>query len=332
MKRLILILKRVFFGMKRLPEDIREFGLRAALWRWYLYVLPSRKKMRYISFMTKYMNKIFKPVTDEFIKGTYDSDLSVPKDHITPRKIPVWVCWLQGERSMPELVRMCYRQLKKNIPEYAEIYLLTLDNYSWYITLPDYVIRKFNEKKITMIHFTDIMRVSLLYAYGGMWIDSTVFTSRRLPDEFFGSRFYGQKMADKNRYPDEPSNAQWSGFLMSGEKGNKLFCYLRNTLWHYWSRHDKLIEYLILDYCLLSAYNAMPEFKADIDNIKPNNEALWELWKRINKEYDEEEYKQIIKSTTFFKVSYKAELKKYTDEGKETFYKHMLDLSNSIGE
>ena len=332
MKRLLLILQRVFSYALQIPGDTKEFGFNAALWLWWVNVLPSQKGQRYIAFMTKWMNKCFEPVTEAFRNNTYDADMHIPENHIQPKKIPIWVCWLQGEESMPELVKLCYRQLKKNAPDYTEIHLLTIDNYDRYITLPKYVIRKFEEKKITMIHFTDIMRVSLLYAYGGMWIDSTVFTSKRLPDEFFKSRFYGQKMADKTRYPNEPSKAQWSGFLMSGQQGNKLFCYLRNTLWHYWNKQDTLIEYLILDYCLLSAREAMREFGEDIDNIKPNNEGLWELWNRINSPYNSDEYGRITSSTTFFKTSYKTELKKYTDKGEETFYKHMLDISNETGE
>ena len=330
MKRFLLILKRFFVGLSKLPRDIVEFGLNASFWRLVLYVLPSMRNVPYRKAMEKYLDKQFAPVTKQFNNNIHDADYHVPQNHIQPDKKPIWVCWLQGEDYMPELVKMCYRYLQRNKPEYAEIHLITLDNYKKYITLPDFVEEKFNKGQITKVHFTDIMRVHLLYAYGGLWIDSTVFTSRTLPDEFFMSRFYGQKMKDPNKYIHEPSRAQWSGFLMGGEKGNLLFCYLRNTLWYYWEKHTVLVEYLILDYCLVSAYKHFPEFKKDIDAIKPNNENLWEIWNHMEYAYDENLYNDIIKDTTFFKLSYKKELKKFTDSGNETFYNHLLEQSLNI--
>ena len=186
-KRTLRILKRVFSYGREFPKNVKEFGFCAAMWLWVIYVLPSLKGPNYIAFLTKYMDKFFEPVTEQFENGSYDADLHIPDDHIKVGKSPVWVCWLQGEDNMPELVQACYKQLKKNIPEYAEIHLITMDNYSKYITLPEFVIEKFNEGKITMIHFTDLLRSSLVYAYGGMWIDSTVWTSKKISDDFFQS-------------------------------------------------------------------------------------------------------------------------------------------------
>lgn len=30
-------------------------------------------------------------------------------------KVPVWVCWWQGEESMPELVKMCFKTSERYI-------------------------------------------------------------------------------------------------------------------------------------------------------------------------------------------------------------------------
>jgi len=326
-ERIRLILSRFFCGGKTFIADWREFGFCAALWLWVLYVLPSLKGPRYIKFLTKYMDKQFKKITDEFKAGNHNSDLMIPDNHITPEKKPVWVCWLQGEESMPELVKMCYNQLKKNIPDYAEIHLITLDNYSSYITLPDYIIEKFNSGSITMIHLTDIFRSCLLYSYGGMWIDSTVFTTKGIPDEFFNEPVWAQHTCNEDKYKNEPSRAKWSGFLMGGKQGNPLFCYMRNSLFHYWSEHKKLIEYIILDYSILTAYNNFDDIRKNIDDISCNNENMWELTKVINDGYDEKLYRDITDDTIFFKLTYKMELKKQTDDGKPTFYAYLLDIS-----
>ena len=66
-------------------------------------------------------------------------------------KIPVWVCWWQGEDSMPELVKMCYARLKQVIDsEKMEIHLITLDNYKKYVTFPEHVTQKFEQKIIKL--------------------------------------------------------------------------------------------------------------------------------------------------------------------------------------
>lgn len=328
LRRLLTILKRALIEICQIPENIKEFDLKTSMWLWYVGTFPSKRQSKgYIKAITEYTDKYFKDVTESFKNGTYDKNTYIPENAEIPKKIPVWVCWLQGEESMPELVKTCYKQLKKNIPDYAELILLSFDNIGKYIELPDYIKEKNINGKIANFEFADILRVSLLYAYGGMWIDSTVFTARTLPKDFFENEFYGQKMKDENEYWYEPSKAKWSGFLMSGKKENTLFAYVRNTMYHYWKKHNKLVEYIMLDYCILSAYNNFDKFKKQIDNIKCNNEELWELNNHINDKFDIGMYNDMIKKTTFFKLSYKGVLKDCTDSGDMTFYKYIKEIN-----
>jgi len=102
---------------------------------------------------------------------------------------------------------------------------------------------------------------------------------------------------------------------------------MRNSLFHYWSEHKKLIEYIILDYSILTAYNNFDDIRKNIDDISCNNENMWELTKVINDGYDEKLYRDITDDTIFFKLTYKMELKKQTDDGKPTFYAYLLDIS-----
>ena len=41
---------------------------------------------------------------------------------------PIWVCWWQGEKQMPELVKQCYKLLKKYSGTHP-VKLLTKNNY-----------------------------------------------------------------------------------------------------------------------------------------------------------------------------------------------------------
>ena len=67
--------------------------------------------------------------------------------------------------------------MKKKIPcDYAQLHLITYENYSDYVELPDYVVEKHKNGTISRAHFSDVLRFSLLKTYGGMWIDSTAFS------------------------------------------------------------------------------------------------------------------------------------------------------------
>ena len=88
-----------------------------------------------------------------------------------PRKI--WFCWLQGMENAPELVKVCHESLCKNIKD-REIVVLTNENLSQYVHLPEYIERKHKKGIIPDAAFTDMLRLELLCKHGGAWIDSTV--------------------------------------------------------------------------------------------------------------------------------------------------------------
>ena len=70
----------------------------------------------------------------------------------------VWVCWLQGMENAPELVKVCYELLCKNIND-REIVVLTNENLSQYVHLPEYIERKHEKDIIPDAAFTDMLRL-----------------------------------------------------------------------------------------------------------------------------------------------------------------------------
>lgn len=86
----------------------------------------------------------------------------------------IWVFWWQGELAMPPVIKECYKSILRNCNG-RTVVLLDQNNFKDYITLPDYILRKFYEGVISKTHFSDILRVGLLKEYGGMWIDAAIF-------------------------------------------------------------------------------------------------------------------------------------------------------------
>jgi mannosyltransferase OCH1-like enzyme len=85
----------------------------------------------------------------------------------------IWVMWWQGVNNAPALVKKCVNILKQKSPDY-EVTFLDKDNYHEYVQIPMYITDKFNGGGISIANYSDVIRMALLYQYGGYWIDSTV--------------------------------------------------------------------------------------------------------------------------------------------------------------
>jgi hypothetical protein len=85
---------------------------------------------------------------------------------------------------MPPIVQSCFQSLCSHAGNHL-VHLITQENISKYVTIPDYILRKVQEGKISFTHFSDILRMCLLYEHGGLWIDATVYVSQPIPEKVF---------------------------------------------------------------------------------------------------------------------------------------------------
>lgn len=86
--------------------------------------------------------------------------------------------------------------MKKYIKD-REIILITKDNFSYYINLPNFIMKKFNNGNISIQQFSDIIRVYLMYNYGGIWLDATILIKDKLDNAIFNYNFYSVKREKK---------------------------------------------------------------------------------------------------------------------------------------
>lgn len=82
---------------------------------------------------------------------------------------------------MPPLVYSCYTSILRNAGTHP-VHLVTMENYQNYVEIPEYIIEKLEKGIITWATFSDIMRVSLLARWGGIWLDSTIYLMKPLPN------------------------------------------------------------------------------------------------------------------------------------------------------
>lgn len=313
---------RIVCETKEYPARLKEYGYKVAGATFVDGLIPPEKHPFYIKTIENYVDHFMEPIIEKYRDWK-------PDGAQTPRteNIPVWCCWWQGCNQMPELVQMCNTRLCQLIPSgEAELHMITKDNYQEYVSIPPYIIQKFESGKMSITALSDVLRVALLAQYGGFWIDSTVFISERFPVEFIRNSFYTQRMFDPVKWKHEACKGRWCGFLMGGREGNIIFLLLRDAFFTWWETHDSVIDYVILDYFLLAGYKNLPAIQEQIDNVPINNPDVFEMYKVLNEPYAPELYARLTNNTNLHKLTYKMELMRYTADGVRSLYGYLQQL------
>lgn len=109
----------------------------------------------------------------------------------TPKKdiqnCVIWQYWDEGISNAPELVKNCIRSVEINKGNLQHI-VLSEENVFDLITLPDYILKKWN--LINPTKKSNLIRLSLLSSYGGVWIDSTCFLNEEIPWKYRNSDIF----------------------------------------------------------------------------------------------------------------------------------------------
>lgn len=239
------------------------------------------------------------------------NDKTCPK--VSPKDYQIYFCWLQGEDNLPPLIQCCYNSLKVNAGKYKVVFI-DEKSYANYITLPEHILKKFSEGKISRTHFSDIVRVNLLEQYGGLWLDSTILVTEPLEKykhfwkmPYFTQKFYQEKSL-YNHYFTNPSFGRWATFILgSAILHNPFFVYMKDFYNEYWRDFDEIIDYVLMDYMMDIAYENIPFVKQEFDAVPINNDRAWSLLGTLNLPYDRYPYDKIFKGNFLNKLNWKSQ-------------------------
>lgn len=261
----------------------------------YLY----NKNTRFIALKDKYYKKLYKE-NEKFIENYI-----LKERKYVDRKKRIWICWLQGYDAAPPLIKACINSIESNNPNF-EIVLLTEENINKYITLPEHIERKYKEGKIGRAHYSDILRISLICKYGGIWIDSTVLcTDSQFLENISHFPLFVFKVLDLNRKDDESIVA--SNWLLSAFEESKILLLTRDLLYKYWENHDYAVDYYIFH---LFFAMASRKYHEEWDKIPMyNNRTPHTLMFELENDFNENRWKQIIKMSDIHKLTRHIEFK-----------------------
>lgn len=305
-------------GKKLVKQYIRSGSLVTAVTE-FLLLGKSRTSLEILRLATQLKTKqnLEKKYKKYLIDFEKNYDYSLP--HISSNKI--WFCWFQGIENAPELVKVCYSSIKKNLKE-KEILLITSENMGQYVQFPDYIIEKWKKGIITHTHMTDLLRLALLIQYGGTWVDATVFCSeeiKNIPNYFFDSDLFFYQ----NLKPGRDGDAYYiSSWFMTAKTNNKILMATQSLCYTYWSKNNYMIDYFLL-HVFMSI--VLDYYKEDWNKIIPCSNATPHILSlRLFDEYDDEIWNAIKTQSPFHKLTYKYNNLQSSKQG--TFFNIVLGL------
>lgn len=244
-------------------------------------------------------HQVITDLCEEYVK---DITVTIPRGAI-PERLPkeyVFSMWLQGEKHAPQIVKSCWKSIRRHCK--AELIILDADNIDRWIDLPDGFLERWRKGNVLSSHVSDLCRVELLWKYGGYWMDATDYMCHPIPGFIDNEPF----------------------FIYLGDEGHSPFiqsCFIRSYAHHpvigawrdafraYWEKHTKACDYFVLHrlfrHCVLSnpevakLFNQMPH----ISHYCTHSVRWGGYWESP---FDEETFHQITLEGAFQKMEYKS--------------------------
>ena len=289
--------------MARYRQILKYYGLKLT----YVYFLAQKSDKMFYDFRRKIL-------LDFVLKLRKEAQLVDSSDEkeevVTEFPKMIWTMWQQGEAQMPKTVKASIKTIKDFAQRNGcDFHLLTNDNLEYFINIPKDITEKYKNKELSAAHYSDIIRFSLLYQYGGIWMDATLFVSPYATVKMFEGNFFS--LNHPPTYPEQMERTigdfKWSGFFLAGQKGGSHFKHIRDLYLYYVRKYPVFIHYLMMDYFILSEYKCKPYFENLVDRlpILAPAERVWFLRDHSHDLFDEKEWEEVLKTTPIMKTTYK---------------------------
>ena len=276
-----------------------------------------RQSLKKHEFVLNYLKKECKSIISQY--------KNIAENHDSTESYRIWILWWQGEENAPDLVKACINSSRKNANG-ASVTVITQDNVDDFIKIPDYIVEKREKGWISFAQLSDIIRFMLLEKYGGLWLDATVFTAQPIPTSYFSYPFFSQHT--KWQKTCFVQHNLYHGFIIASRPHAKIVSFAKDMFLSYWQTHDTLVDYLMIDYIIMLAYNEFKDVHNEIDTLPYSSERLYDLVHLLDKPFNDKEFSSLCDDCIFSKLDWHKKYKTQAD-GKITYYSKLLDLYRS---
>lgn len=238
-----------------------------------------------------------------------------------PTNQVIWIFWRQGEKNAPQIVKKCISSIREHAGKHPVI-VLDQESLHNYIIMPDFIEQKHQKGKISDAHYSDLLRISLLIAYGGYWCDATCFLTSSISEIIEESSFF---MFNRDLLSNNTSPCECSNWFIKANKENTILIKLRNILFHYFKQHKIILNYYIFHITLGLLIHTDAQVRKDweqkpyICNMNPHV-----LQFSFSKPFNEKVYQHILNSSFIHKLTYKYK-KEILNSSEYNFLKHLLN-------
>ena len=275
-------------------------------------------------------------LNEYFTKGIKAEQIK-PKKSFENEKI-IWQFWGQGWdfEKLPDVVKISYKSVEKYKKDY-EIIHLDMNNINDYLEIPAYILKKVENKKMGFAHFTDIIRLALLYNYGGVWIDATILLTDYLPQEYFEMDYFMfqrddnlENKKDWENYDDfyfswnNEMKVRVLNSIIFAKKNNEIIKTLLDMLLIFWEHNDLVPNYFFFQVLyteLIENYYKKKQCKIVSDTLTHELIRVW-----FDK-FSQEKLDEITKRNNVHKLTYKIDSGKRDTKGTFLdYFKKMYDI------
>lgn len=214
----------------------------------------------------------------------------------------IWIYWRQGFEQAPSLVKKCIMSARRYSGKYRVV-LLDERNRRNYVKFPDFIEKKHDEEVIKEALFSDLLRISLLIHYGGVWCDATCLWTAEMPDVVKKSDFF---MFSESQMVANITPIVGSSWFIKAHKNDIILTKTMNCLFNFWYRYNFLPHYFIFHLVLALVVKEDDEAKgywSDMPYICNMNPHVMQF--SLDKPFSNQLYESIKSQCFIHKLTYK---------------------------
>lgn len=238
-----------------------------------------------------------------------------PKKQFAHQKI-IWQYWGQGiDENLPEIVKICFASVDKHKDDFTVI-RLDDQNLGDYLELPDFVWQKRKNPEFKPAFFADLLRLALLYHYGGIWIDATILLTAPIDQQLQSQDFFMFSRHKKAENQDfwTQFNADYFGWhqhhyvnilnsFIIAKQHNLIIKDCLQILLNFWHTQNRITHYFffqIMFDVLMQKYADYYQEFLNIDDTLPHL-----LVAKLEQPFNQDEYDKMIARCQIHKLTYR---------------------------
>lgn len=236
------------------------------------------------------------------------------KKEFTHQKI-IWQYWGQGiDDDLPDIVKMCFKSVDKYKGDFIVI-RLDDNNLNDYLELPAFINQKRKNPEFKPAFFADLLRLSLLYHYGGVWLDATILLTSPIDEMLLEQDFFMFSRDEQAENQDfwQAFNSDYFGWhkghhvnilnsFIIAKKGNEWVKDCLQILLNFWHTQNHISHYFFFQVMfdvLQQEYGHHYQYF-----LKKDDTITHLLIATINEPFDQMAYQQILSKTGIHKLTY----------------------------